>query len=68
MSSKYDVYWQNKLDEIFQLLMVSGVILVLVLRKDMKYAIPFGPFLSLAGLIYLFFGRYLIHWYAGLLY
>ena len=46
---------------------IVGAVLVLVLRKDMKYAIPFGPFLSLAGLVYLFFGRYLVQWYVGLL-
>ena len=46
---------------------IVGALLILVLRRDMKYAIPFGPFLALAGIIYLFFGRYLINWYVGLL-
>jgi leader peptidase (prepilin peptidase)/N-methyltransferase len=35
---------------------VVGVAVMLAKGKDMKYAIPFGPFLSLAGIIYLFWG------------
>lgn len=35
---------------------IVGVFLMLVLRKDMKYAIPFGPFLAAAGLVQLFVG------------
>jgi leader peptidase (prepilin peptidase)/N-methyltransferase len=26
--------------------------------KDMKYAVPFGPFLSIAAVAYLFMGEY----------
>ncbi len=44
-----------------------GLVMILVLRKDMKYAIPFGPFLAAAGIIYLFFGPRLILWYLGLI-
>jgi len=42
-----------------------GVILIIVMKKNVKYAIPFGPFLSLGGLVYLFFGQRLINWYLG---
>jgi len=31
--------------------------------KDFKYAIPFGPFLSLGAVIALFYGESLIRWY-----
>ncbi|MBN1283232.1 MAG: prepilin peptidase [Proteobacteria bacterium] len=41
-----------------------GLIVVIALRKDLKYAIPFGPFLATAGVVYLFFGDRLIAWYA----
>ena len=32
-------------------------------KKDFKYAIPFGPFLSLGAVISLFYGENLIRWY-----
>lgn len=44
-----------------------GVALVIGLRKTMKYAMPFGPFLALAGVIQLFFGNSLIRWYLNFL-
>lgn len=44
---------------------ISGLILIIFMKKGTKYAIPFGPFLSIAGLIYLFFGRHIINWYMG---
>jgi leader peptidase (prepilin peptidase)/N-methyltransferase len=31
--------------------------------KDFKYAIPFGPFLSMGAVIALFYGENLIRWY-----
>ncbi len=45
---------------------IVGVGLILILRRDFKYAIPYGPFLALAGLIYLFVGRLFLTWYIGL--
>lgn len=33
-----------------------GVALMIIKRQDMKYAVPFGPFLSAAAIAYLFFG------------
>jgi len=43
-----------------------GLVLILLMRKTVKYAIPFGPFLAIGGLVYLFFGQRLINWYLGL--
>ncbi len=45
---------------------IAGLFMVVAFRKDMKYAIPFGPFLAAAGVIYLFMGQRLIGWYLGL--
>ncbi len=45
---------------------VVGLALIIALRKSMKYAIPFGPFLATAGVVYLFLGERLIGWYLGL--
>lgn len=42
-----------------------GVPLMLVKKADSKLAIPFGPFLALGALIYLFWGQQLISWYLG---
>jgi leader peptidase (prepilin peptidase)/N-methyltransferase len=36
-------------------------------RKGMKLAVPFGPFLAIGGITYIFFGPRLIHWYFNLL-
>ncbi|MCX8021394.1 MAG: prepilin peptidase [Syntrophorhabdaceae bacterium] len=38
---------------------IVGIILMLTQGKDMKYALPFGPFLSLGAIIYIFSGDYL---------
>ena len=42
---------------------VTGVVLMLIKGKDFKYAIPFGPFLSLGAILSLFYGERVIHWY-----
>ncbi len=42
---------------------ISGIIVMLSKGKDFKYAIPFGPFLSLGAVIALFYGENIIHWY-----
>jgi leader peptidase (prepilin peptidase)/N-methyltransferase len=46
---------------------VVGLALMIKNRKGMKLAVPFGPFLSLGAVIYLFYGPSLIHWYINLL-
>ena len=42
---------------------VIGIIVMIVKGKDFKYAIPFGPFLSLGAVISLFYGEPIIRWY-----
>lgn len=46
---------------------VVGVGLLAVKGKNMRTAIPFGPFLSIAAIIYLFFGNTIVNWYLGTL-
>ncbi|MCX5806899.1 MAG: A24 family peptidase, partial [Proteobacteria bacterium] len=38
-----------------------GIPMMLIKGEDTKYAIPFGPFLSLGALIFLFFGDSIIY-------
>lgn len=45
-----------------------GLAIIFFKGKDRKYAIPFGPFLTLGAIIYLFWGESLISWYQRLLY
>lgn len=42
---------------------VVGVPLMLARRSDGKLAIPFGPFLSAAAIVWLFWGGCLLRWY-----
>lgn len=42
---------------------IVGIIIMALKGKDFKYAIPFGPFLSLGATISLFYGESLINWY-----
>ncbi len=44
-----------------------GITIMLVTRKDLKLKIPFGPFLSIGAITYLFMGPELIYWYFNLL-
>jgi leader peptidase (prepilin peptidase)/N-methyltransferase len=44
----------------------AGIPLMLLQKKDMKLAIPFGPFLALGAILYVFFGEPLIRWYQTL--
>jgi leader peptidase (prepilin peptidase)/N-methyltransferase len=40
-----------------------GIIIMVLKGKDFKYAIPFGPFLSLGAVIALFYQNEIIFWY-----
>ncbi len=40
---------------------------LLIARQGLRVRIPFGPFLALGALVYLFFGKELVSWYYGLL-
>ena len=42
---------------------VVGLLLMIIFRKGLKLAIPFGPFLAGASLLYLFYGHELINLY-----
>lgn len=42
---------------------VIGISLMIAQKKDSKLAIPFGPFLASAAIIYIFFGDNIIGWY-----
>jgi leader peptidase (prepilin peptidase)/N-methyltransferase len=43
-----------------------GITVMLLKKKDRRYAIPFGPFLSLGALSYLLYGQEIIRWYIKL--
>jgi len=46
----------------------SGMIVILYTRlMNMKHRIPFGPFLSIGAIIYIFYGQKIILWYFNLL-
>ncbi len=58
--------WQGVLFTIFVASAVgtiSGILVMLKARKSMKLAIPFGPFLAIGGIAYIFIGPQLINWY-----
>lgn len=40
-----------------------GMIFMLIKGKNLKFAIPFGPFLSIGAMSYLFFGEKIMYWY-----
>ncbi len=42
---------------------ITGIAIMAFKGKDFKYAIPFGPFLSLGAVVSLFWGENLINWY-----
>ncbi len=42
---------------------LTGVSLMLFFGKKTKYAVPFGPFLSLGAVAYLLYGDALVNWY-----
>lgn len=45
---------------------IVGVSIMLLQKKDSKLAIPFGPYLAVGAVLYIFYGRSLIRWYLGL--
>jgi len=46
---------------------IIGFVFLLVSGKGYRVRIPFGPFLSLGALVYVFFGPQLTHWYFNLM-
>ena len=64
------VGWKGVLFTIFVASLVgtlAGLVAMLRLRQGMKLAVPFGPFLSIGCITYIFFGSPLLAWYFGLL-
>lgn len=62
--------WQGVLFTIFAGSLAGtlfGLPWAFVQKKTMKAAIPFGPFLALGALIFVFFGSQIIDWYFGFL-
>ena len=47
---------------------VLGTISLLLSRKGLRAKIPFGPFLALGAILYVFFGKELTEWYLNILY
>jgi len=45
---------------------IVGIIFIILTKKDTKFAIPFGPFLSFAAILYIFLGPKLIRWYLSI--
>jgi len=46
---------------------VLGVAVAVRTKKGRKTAVPFGPFLSLGAILYLFHGPEIVNWYFGLM-
>jgi leader peptidase (prepilin peptidase)/N-methyltransferase len=44
-----------------------GLATMLIGKRVWSAKLPFGPYLALGGLIWMFFGQALLHWYLGLL-
>jgi leader peptidase (prepilin peptidase)/N-methyltransferase len=64
------VGWQGTLFAVFSSSIVGGLVslvLVLVGKKDWQSRIPYGPYIALGALIWLFGGRELVDGYIGLL-
>ncbi len=56
--------WQSLLFILFVAALTGalvGIALMIGRGKNLKYAVPFGPFLSLGAVLYLFWGRRLMH-------
>jgi leader peptidase (prepilin peptidase)/N-methyltransferase len=42
---------------------ITGIMMMILKGKDFKYAIPFGPFLSVGAVVALFYQNEIISWY-----
>jgi leader peptidase (prepilin peptidase)/N-methyltransferase len=62
--------WQGVLFTIFVASLtgtLAGMALMLRRREGMKLAVPFGPFLSVGAIAYLFIGAEIMRWYLRLM-
>ncbi len=46
---------------------LAGISVMVKTGKNMKLAVPFGPFLSIGAILYIFFGQQIIYWYFNLI-
>ena len=46
---------------------IIGLTIIVFQGKNMKLAVPFGPFLALGAITYIFFGPEIIFWYFNIL-
>ncbi|HJV34075.1 A24 family peptidase [Geomonas sp.] len=61
--------WQAVLFIIFASSLLGsliGVAIIIARKQDSTFAIPFGPFLSTAAIVYIFYGRQIMLWYLSL--
>jgi leader peptidase (prepilin peptidase) / N-methyltransferase len=61
--------WQAILFIIFAASLVGsivGITLMVIQKKDSTLAIPFGPFLASASVLYIFYGGHIISWYLNM--
>ncbi len=62
--------WKGTLFSVFSSSIVGGIVSVLLIllnKKDWQSRIPYGPYIALGALIWLFGGRELVDWYVSLL-
>jgi leader peptidase (prepilin peptidase)/N-methyltransferase len=45
---------------------IVGIVIMLRTKKGLKLAVPFGPFLSIGAILFIFYGPELIRWYFSL--
>jgi len=46
---------------------IVGIPLMLIKGKDMKYAIPFGPFLSFGAVVFVFLGEHILYYFVDVI-
>jgi len=46
---------------------IAGAIWIIVYKKGLKEAVPYGPMIVLGGFLSLIWGEAIIKWYVGLL-
>jgi leader peptidase (prepilin peptidase)/N-methyltransferase len=62
--------WQAALFSVFASSMVGGLVSVALIaghKKDWQSRIPYGPYIALGALIWVFYGQTLVEWYLNLI-
>jgi leader peptidase (prepilin peptidase) / N-methyltransferase len=62
--------WRAALFTVFASSLVGGIVgvlLILTRKTDWQSRIPYGPYIVLGALMWIFFGQEIIHWYMSLL-